>query len=38
MFKHVKLFADGADLDGILALYADPAIRGFTTNPTGIDD
>jgi transaldolase len=43
MLKHVKLFADGADLDGILALYADPAIRGFTTNPTlmrqaGIDD
>ena len=41
--QHVKLFADGADLEGILALYADPAIRGFTTNPTlmrqaGIDD
>ena len=41
--QHVKLFADGADLAGILALYADPAIRGFTTNPTlmrqaGIDD
>ena len=32
--QHVKLFADGADLAGILALYADPAIRGFTTNPT----
>ncbi len=40
---HVKLFADGADLDGILALSADPTIRGFTTNPTlmrqaGIDN
>ncbi len=33
-FQHVKLFADGADLEGILALYADPEIRGFTTNPT----
>ena len=32
--QHVKLFADGADIAGILALYADPAIRGFTTNPT----
>lgn len=32
--QHVKLFADGAELAGILALYADPAIRGFTTNPT----
>jgi len=30
----VKLFADGADLDGILALAADPRISGFTTNPT----
>src|SRR5471032_1275643 len=30
----VKLFADGADLDGILALAADPRIAGFTTNPT----
>ena len=43
ILQHVKLFADGADLDGILALYADPTIRGFTTNPTlmrqaGIDD
>jgi transaldolase len=32
--KNVKIFADGADLDGILALYANPLIRGFTTNPT----
>ena len=30
----VKLFADGADVAGILALYRDPLIRGFTTNPT----
>src|SRR5919204_2209038 len=30
----VKIFADGADLDAILALAADPRIRGFTTNPT----
>jgi transaldolase len=30
----VKIFADGADLDGILALAADPRISGFTTNPT----
>jgi transaldolase len=30
----VKLFADGADLDGIAALAAKPAIAGFTTNPT----
>ena len=30
----VKIFADGADLDGIRALAADPLIKGFTTNPT----
>ncbi|MHB8532376.1 MAG: transaldolase [Solirubrobacteraceae bacterium] len=29
-----KIFADGADLDAILALSADPRISGFTTNPT----
>ena len=29
-----KIFADGADLDGILRLAADPRIKGFTTNPT----
>lgn len=29
-----KIFADGADLDGILALADDPNIAGFTTNPT----
>jgi transaldolase len=37
------VFADGADLDSILELAADPGIRGFTTNPTlmrkaGIED
>ena len=29
-----RIFADGADLDGILTLAADPRIEGFTTNPT----
>jgi transaldolase len=31
---NVKVFADGADLDAILALAAEPHIAGFTTNPT----
>lgn len=31
---NVKIFADGADLDAILALAADRRIAGFTTNPT----
>jgi transaldolase len=30
----VKVFADGADLDSIVRLAADPRISGFTTNPT----
>ncbi|RMD60586.1 MAG: transaldolase [Alphaproteobacteria bacterium] len=30
----VKIFADGADLASIERLYADPIIKGFTTNPT----
>jgi transaldolase len=30
----VKLFADGADLASMKGLAANPAIRGFTTNPT----
>jgi len=30
----VKIFADGADKASMLALYAQPYIRGFTTNPT----
>ncbi len=29
-----RIFADGADLEGIMALAADPRIEGFTTNPT----
>jgi transaldolase len=29
-----RIFADGADLDGILTLAANPRIAGFTTNPT----
>lgn len=31
---NVKIFADGADLKNIRALYAQPFIKGFTTNPT----
>jgi transaldolase len=39
----VKIFADGADLAGMLDLYRQPYIKGFTTNPTlmrkaGIND
>lgn len=39
----VKVFADGADLAGMLEMYAKPFIKGFTTNPTsmrraGVDD
>jgi transaldolase len=30
----IRLFSDGADLPGILEMYARPWIRGFTTNPT----
>jgi len=30
----VKIFADGADLQGMKALSANPLIKGFTTNPT----
>lgn len=30
----VKIFADGADLQGMLQLYRNPYIKGFTTNPT----
>jgi transaldolase len=29
-----RIFADGADIDSILALANDPRIAGFTTNPT----
>jgi transaldolase len=39
----VRIFADGADLAAIEALAANPAIQGFTTNPTlmrqaGVED
>jgi transaldolase len=39
----VKIYADGADLESIIALAEDPRISGFTTNPTlmrkaGIED
>lgn len=30
----VKIFADGADMAGILEMYRKPWISGFTTNPT----
>lgn len=30
----IKIFADGADLDGIIDLYRRPFIQGLTTNPT----
>jgi transaldolase len=30
----VKLFADGADRNGMLDMYRKPYIQGFTTNPT----
>ena len=41
--KRIKIFADGADMDSILALYKNPLIKGFTTNPSlmrkaGIED
>lgn len=39
----VKIFADGADKSGMLEMYNNPWIKGFTTNPTlmrkaGVDD
>jgi transaldolase len=30
----VKVFADGADFEGMVAMQANPLIKGFTTNPT----
>ena len=30
----IKIFADGADFESMMALYAEPYIKGFTTNPT----
>jgi len=40
---NIKIIADGADLKGIRTMYANPLIKGFTTNPTlmrkaGIED
>lgn len=32
--RKIAIFADGADLSGMKAMYANPAIAGFTTNPT----
>jgi transaldolase len=29
-----KIYADGADVDGMRAMYREPHIKGFTTNPT----
>jgi len=31
---NIKIFADGADVNGIETMYAKPWIKGFTTNPT----
>ena len=31
---NVKIFADGANLPGMIELYKNPLIKGFTTNPT----
>ena len=31
---NIKIFADGADRDGIMEMYKNPQIAGFTTNPT----
>ena len=30
----IKIFADGADIDGIIEMSRNPLIKGFTTNPT----
>ncbi len=30
----IKIFADGADKAGMLEMYRNPLIKGFTTNPT----
>jgi len=40
---NIEIFADGADLAGILEMYQNPLIKGFTTNPTlmrkaGVED
>lgn len=30
----IKIYADGADFDSLMSLYAKPYVQGFTTNPT----
>ena len=30
----VKIFADGADYDGIVKMARNPLVKGFTTNPS----
>jgi transaldolase len=30
----IKIFADGADFEGIVAMTKNPLVAGFTTNPT----
>lgn len=30
----IKIFADGADFEGIVAMTKNPVVKGFTTNPT----
>ena len=30
----IKIYADGADRNGMLEMYTKPYIQGFTTNPT----
>jgi transaldolase len=30
----IKIFADGADYDGIVKMSRNPAVKGFTTNPS----
>ena len=30
----IKVFADGADIDGIVLMSKNPLIQGYTTNPT----
>ena len=31
---NVKIFADGADFDGMVKMAHNPLIQGFTTNPS----
>jgi transaldolase len=31
---NIKIFADGADFDGMMEMHKNPKIKGFTTNPT----